>query len=219
AVNNDFVWPEAVALMMLTMMFCYRLPRELLIIMTAAALLLQPDVLNETGAKFVLVYTAGLMFLPKRNMAILYYGLPAFALLLVMTHSRTAIAVFILVTIIQLSFISLYKREKKHQRNFLVILLASALIHLMIFFRPLFSFFTMDGLGSDGIDWNHVTNGRYEPWMPVVNNMTWFGEGRSYIDFTSLLHVHNIFLDTLGRYGIITAVLFTLLMSVALILA
>src|SRR5699024_1781506 len=92
AVNNDFVWPEAVVLVMLTMMFCYRLPRELLIIMTAAALLLQPDVLNETGAKFVLVYTAGLMFLPKRNMAILYYGLPAFALLLVMTHSRPAIA-------------------------------------------------------------------------------------------------------------------------------
>lgn len=207
------------------MMFCFRLPRALLIIMVISALLslpallLQPMLLNESGATLVLVYTAGLIFLPKTNTALLYYGLPAFLLLFLMTHSRTAIAVFIVVTIIQLSFINLYKREKKHQRNFLVILLASALIPLMIFFRPLFSFFTMDGLGTDGMDWNHVTNGRYEPWMHVVNNMTWFGEGRSYIDFTPLLHVHNIFFDTLGRFGILTTVLFTVLLAGVLIIA
>src|SRR5699024_9066625 len=122
--------------------------------------------------------------------------------------SRTAIAVFILVTIIQLSFINLYKREKQHQRNFLLILLTSALTPLIIFFRPLFSFFTMDGLGSDGIDWNKVTNGRYEPWTHVVNNMTWFGEGRNYIDFKSLLHMNDRIFDTLNQFDIITTVIF-----------
>lgn len=224
-VNKDFVWTEALVLVMLSVMFLFRAPGELLTIMVVSALislpalLLQPILLNETGATFVLIYTAGLMFLPRDNKAMSYYSLPAFLLLLLITHSRTAIAVFMVVTIIQLSFINLYKREKKHQKNFLLTLLVSGLIPLIIFFQPLFRFFTIGGLGSEGIDWNQVTNGRYEPWMHVVDNMSWFCEGRDYIDFTSLLHVHNIFFDTLGRYGIITTVLFTVLLIGTLIIA
>ncbi|SDL29950.1 hypothetical protein SAMN05216216_13914 [Lacicoccus qingdaonensis] len=224
-VNEDFVWTEALVLVMLSVMFLFRMPGGLLTIMVVSALislpalLLQPILLNETGATFVLIYTAGLIFLPRHNKAMLYYSLPAFLLLMLITHSRTAIAVFMVVTIIQLSFINLYKREKKHQKNFLLTLLVSGLIPLIIFFQPLFRFFTIGGLGSEGIDWNQVTNGRYEPWMHVVDNMSWFGGGRDYIDFTSLLHVHNIFFDTLGRYGIITTVLFTVLVIGALIIA
>lgn len=224
-VNKDFVWTEALVLVILSVMFLFRVPGELLTIMVVSALislpalLLQLILLNETGATFVLIYTAGLMFLPRHNKAMSYYSLPAFLLLLLITHSRTAIAVFVVVTIIQLSFINLYRREKKHQKNFLLTLLVSGLIPLIIFFHPLFGFFTIGGLGSEGIDWNQVTKGRYEPWMHVVDNMSWFGEGRDYIDFTSLLHVHNIFFDTLGRYGIITTVLFTVLVIGALIIA
>ena len=83
-VNQDFVWTEALVLVMLSVMFLFRVPRELLTIMVVSALislpalLLQPILLNETGATFVLIYTAGQMFLPRHNKAMSYYSLPAF---------------------------------------------------------------------------------------------------------------------------------------------
>lgn len=223
--NRDFVWAETIVLVMLTVMFFFKLPRGLLIIMTVSALIslpalfFQPILLNESGATLVLIYTAGLIFLPKTNMAMLYYGLPALALLLVTTHSRTAIAVFILVTVIQLTFINVHRRDKRHRRRFLIGLAAVTLLPLLVFFRPLLSHFTRDGLGMDGADWNRITNGRYDPWMTILDNVTWLGEGRGYIDFTSLLHAHNIFFDTLGRYGIITTVLFTALIISVLVIS
>lgn len=55
--------------------------------------------------------------------------------------------------------------------------------------------------------------------MHILNNMSWFGEGSDYIDFTELLHVHNIFLDTLGRYGLVTAVLFVMVLGLWLVLS
>lgn len=140
--NWDFVWAEAIVLVMLTVMFFFRLPKTLLIIMTVSglislpALLFQPILLNESGATLVLVYTAGLIFLPKTNIAMLYYSLPALALLLVTTHSRTAIAVFVLVTVIQLTFINVYRRDKQHWKRFLIGLAAVLLLPLIVFFRP-----------------------------------------------------------------------------------
>ncbi|MCD2136425.1 O-antigen ligase family protein [Salinicoccus halitifaciens] len=224
-VNRDFVWTEGFVLVMLSVMFCFRLPRELLTIIVISALislpalLLQPHVLNETGATFVLIYTAGLMFLPRSNKAMLYYGLPAFALLLVMTHSRTAIAVFVVVTVIQLIYINLYQKSGRDRRRFFIVLAAVLLGVIIAFIRPIYNFFIGGSITSDGTDLNQLTSGRFEPWMHVVDNMSWFGEGRDYIDFTSLLHVHNIFFDTLGRYGLITTLLFTVLLIGALIIA
>src|SRR5699024_8228818 len=52
-VNWDFVWTEAFVFVMLSAMFCFRLPRELLTIIVISAvislpaLLLQPILLNE----------------------------------------------------------------------------------------------------------------------------------------------------------------------------
>src|SRR5699024_5326148 len=66
-------------------------------------------------------------------------------------------------------------------------------------------------------DLNQLTNGRYEPWQTVVSSSRWFGEGHGYVDFTHLLHVHNIVLDTLGRYGILTAVLFIALLTLTVL--
>ncbi|SOC37565.1 O-antigen ligase domain-containing protein [Salinicoccus kekensis] len=224
-VNRDFVWTEALVLVMLSIMFCFKLPRELLTIMVFAALislpalLFQPHVLNETGATFVLIYTAGLMFLPRHNKAMLYYGLPAFALLIALTESRTAIAVFVVVTVLQLIYINLYRRSGRDRKRFFIVLGIVLLGVLMAFIRPIYNFFIGGSITSDGVDWDYLTSGRYEPWVHVVNNMSWFGEGREYIDFTSLLHVHNIFLDTLGRYGIITTVLFTVLLIGTLTIA
>src|SRR5699024_2326090 len=141
-----------------------------LIIMTASALislpalLLQPHVLNETGATFVLVYTAGLIFMPKKNMAMLYYGLPAFALLMVMTESRTAIAVFIVVTILQLIHINLYRKSGTHKKRFFIALAFVLVLLAIIFLRPIYRFFIGGSITTDGVDLDHLTSGRYEPW-------------------------------------------------------
>lgn len=225
AVNNDFVWPEAVVLVMLTVMFFYRMPKELLIIMTASALislpalLVQHDTLNESGATLVLIYTAGLIFLPKHNMAMLYYALPAFALLLLITLSRTAIAVFIVVTILQLIYINLYRKSRVHRKRFFITLGGVLAGTSIIFIRPIYRFFTEGSITAAGVDLNRLTSGRYEPWMHILNNMSWFGDGRNYIDFTELLHVHNIFLDTLGRYGVMTAMLFVVVLGILFVLS
>lgn len=223
--NRDFVWAEAIVLVMLTVMFFFRLPKTLLIIMTVSALislpalLFQPILLNESGATLVLVYTAGLIFLPKTNMAMLYYGLPALALLFLTTHSRTAIAVFMVVTVLQLIYMNLYSQSGRDKKRFFIVLGVVLIGMLIAFNRPIYNFFIGGSVTSDGIDWNYLTSGRYEPWVHVVDNMSWFGGGREYIDFTSLLHAHNIFFDTLGRYGIITTVLFTVLIIGILVIS
>src|SRR5699024_5117279 len=119
----------------------------------------------------------------------------------------------------QLLHINLYEKSGRQRKRFFIALGAVLLGTIIIFNRPIYSFFIGGSITTDGVDLDRLTSGRYEPWMHIVNNMSWLGEGRDYIDFTSLLHVHNIFLDTLGRYGIITAVLFTILLAGALIIA
>src|SRR5699024_10727801 len=221
----DFILSEALVMILLTVMFLYKMPRELLLIMTASALLslpallLQADTLNESGATLVLVYTAGLIFLPKSNKTMLYYALPVFALLLIITLSRTVIAVFILITILQLIHINLRQKPDRHQKRFFITLGAVLAVMTIIFIRPMYRFFTEGSITAAGVDLNRLTSGRYEPWMHILNNMSWFGEGSDYIDFTELLHVHDIFLDTLGRYGVVTAVLFVVVLGLWLVMS
>src|SRR5699024_7492135 len=157
--------------------------------------------------------------LPKSNKTMLYYVLPAFALLLIITLSRTAIAVFILITILQLIHINLRQKPARHKTRFLITLGAIPAGITIIFIRPMYSFFTEGSITAAGVDLNRLTSGRYEPWMHILDNMSWFGEGSDYIDFTELLHVHNIFLDTLGRYGLVTAVLFVMVLGLWLVLS
>src|SRR5699024_9756505 len=86
-------------------------------------------------------------------------------------------------------------------------------------YQTIYRFFTEGSITADGVDLNRLTSGRYEPWMHILNNMSWFGEGSDYIDFTELLHVHDIFLDTLGRYGVVTAVLFVVVLGLWLVMS
>lgn len=225
AVNGDYIWPEVVVLVMLTAMFCFRLPKELVVILVVSALislpslLLQEGTLNESGATLTLVYAAGLIFVPKNNMAMLYYGLPALALLLIITESRTAIGVFVLVTLLQLGYINLYGRESRHRKRCFITLGFGLGLLILVFIRPIYRFFIGGSITPDGVDLGQLTSGRFGPWMHVLENMSFFGGGWDYIDFTELLHVHNIFLDTLGRYGVITVVLFTAILIGLFIMA
>src|SRR5699024_11594055 len=90
---------------------------------------------------------------------------------------------------------------------------------LLMFSRQLYSYFTMGGISLQGIDLNQLTNGRSDPWQTVVSGSRWFGQGHDYVDFTHLLHVHNIIFYTLGRYGILTTVLFLALLSLTVIIS
>src|SRR5699024_609293 len=127
-VNRDFILPEALVMILLTMMFLFKMRRSLLISMTASALislpalLLQVDTLNETGATLVRVYTVALIFLPETNKTMLDYGLPAFALLLLIALSRTAIAVFIAVTNMQLIHINFRQKSDRQKKRFFITL-------------------------------------------------------------------------------------------------
>ncbi|MHC0552904.1 hypothetical protein [Salinicoccus sp. CNSTN-B1] len=66
---------------------------------------------------------------------------------------------------------------------------------------------------------NNFTSGRYVLWETIWNEKEWFGRGHGYFDFTELLHAHNIFFDTLGRYGILAALLFVLVLGAACVVA
>lgn len=217
-ISNHFVATEAVIWMMLTIMFLYKMPKELILYITAGAILSLPSLLlsditlNESGATLVLIYTAGLIFMPKTNKAMVFYVLPTFAMLLLITTSRTAIGLYLLVTVLQFAYINLFEKDRGQRKRFLFAMGAVILAPIIIFFKQIYSFFINNSVTSDGINLNRLTSGRYEPWKTVVENSRWFGEGHSYVDFTHLIHVHNILFDTLGRYGIMTAILFVLLL-------
>lgn len=224
-VTRDFVWTEALVWILLTMIFFFRQPKELLFMMTAGAilslpsLLLQDYTLNESGATLVLVYAAGLIFIPKKNMTVSLYVLPMFILLMLVTTSRTAIGIFILVTIVQFMYINFYQRSRRHQKRFLISLGSISIVPVLIFLPSIYRFFMAGSISTEGVDWNRLTSGRFDVWVTVLNNSQWFGDGRGYVDFTELLHVHNILLDTLGRYGVITAILFTVLLSFVFVIS
>ena len=222
---DHFVWTEAVILILITLIFCFRMPKSLVrylvlgSLLSLPALLLAEHTLNESGGTLVFAFTAGLMLVPKSNRAMIFYVLPTFAVLLLITTSRTAILSYFIILILQLSYINLYQRSAHHKKRFIKMLLAATLIPLVLFIRPIYRFFTTGAISTGGIDWNALTSGRYELWAAVWQDRQWFGSGHSYFDFSELPHAHNILFDTLGRYGIITAALFVLLLAVLLLLS
>src|SRR5699024_7334912 len=147
------------------------------------------------------------------------YFLPTLALLLIITESRTAIGVSMLVTLLQLGYINLYGRGSRHRKRFFITLGSGISLLILVFIRPIYRFFIGCSITRDGVHLGQLTSGRFGPWMHVLENMSFFGAGRDYIDFTELLHVHNIFLDTLGRYGVMTTILFTAILIGLLIMA
>lgn len=224
-VAGHFVWTEAAVLLLISVMFFFRVPKALVLYLILGGLLSLPSLLladytlNESGATLVFAFTAGLLFMPKANKAMIFYVLPTFALLLVITTSRTAILSYIIILVLQLAYINLYQTSKYQRKRFIMTLSAAALIPLIIFIRPVGRFFTAGAITGGGIQWNTLTSGRYELWARVFHNRQWFGEGHSYFDFTELLHAHNILFDTLGRYGIITAVLFIIILAMIFVLS
>lgn len=74
-----------------------------------------------------------------------------------------------------------------------------------------YSGFTYDLLGTRGVVWEEV----------IKNNITWFGEGENFFFITfSIEDGHNIFITSLGNYGIISTLtlLIVFLYSIYLIL-
>lgn len=127
-VNRQFILPEALVILLLTVMFLYKMSKSFLLAITVSAvisrpvLLLQDHNLNESGSILVLIYTAAFIFLPRKNISILYAALPTLALLPIITTSRTAIIVFILVTVMHLVFINWHQRSKLYGNKFLIAL-------------------------------------------------------------------------------------------------
>ncbi|WP_156811637.1 O-antigen ligase domain-containing protein [Salinicoccus carnicancri] len=224
-VAGHFVWTEAAVWVMLTVMLLYRMPAALFMYIAAGALISLPSLLlagttlNESGATLVMVFAAGLIFMPKTNRALLWYMLPTLALLVVITTSRTAMALYLLAAAAQSAHINMYRTGRRQRKNFLMTAGAVILVPLIMFGRRLYSYFIQGSLDRGGINFDRLTSGRYEPWQTVVSGSTWFGQGHDYVDFTHLLHVHNIIFDTLGRYGILTAVLFIALLSLTVLIS
>ncbi|WP_234960346.1 O-antigen ligase family protein [Salinicoccus halodurans] len=224
-VENHFAWTEAIIWILLSVMFLYKIPLELIMYITAGALISLPSLLmaditlNESGSTLVLVFAAGLIFMPKTNRAMMWYVLPSLALLVIITTSRTAMLVYLLVTVAQFAYINIYRTNKKQRKNFLIAMGIFMLAPLILFSRQLYSYFIQGSFGGAGVDLDRLTSGRWDPWQTVIANSRWFGQGHDYVDFTHLLHVHNIVFDTLGRYGILTMVLFIALLCLTVLIS
>ena len=224
-IASHFVWTEALILLMVTAILFYRIPGRLVVYLIIGALISLPSLLladgtlNESGATLVLVFTAGLLLMPRTNRAMIFYMLPTFLALNIITTSRTAIFTYLAIAFLQLAWINLYRTTETQRKWFLGIVTGGVAIVLLIFGRSLYRFFIGNNMDGGGIDLNDFTSGRYELWATVWHNRQWFGEGHQYFNFTELIHAHNIFFDTLGRYGIIPLILFILVLGVVLLLS
>ncbi|GAB3063672.1 O-antigen ligase domain-containing protein [Salinicoccus sesuvii] len=224
-IADHFVFTEVLILLMVTVILAYKIPKQLIIYLVLAALLSLPFLLivdytlNESGATLVMVVTAGFLIVPRTNRAMILYLLPSFLLLSLITTSRSAIGTFLLITAFQLAWINLYQTSIKQKKWFFGTAIGVIVIGLVIFAGRIYQFFIGASLEREGYFWNDLTSKRYELWATVWNNRQWFGEGHSYFNFTDLLHAHNILFDTLGRYGIITLVLFVLILALVWLLS
>lgn len=224
-IAGHFVWTEALILLMVTAILFYRVPGRLVVYLIIGALISLPSLLladgtlNESGATLVLIFAAGLLIMPRTNRAMIFYMLPTFLMLNIITTSRTAIGTYIVIALLQLAWINLYRTTTTERKWFLGSISGAAALILLFFGRPIYRFFIGNNTDGGGIDLNDFTSGRYELWATVWHNRRWFGEGHSYFDFTELLHAHNIFFDTLGRYGMIPLILFLLVLIVICLLS
>lgn len=224
-IKDHFVWTEMIIWLMLTAVLSYRIPSRLVTYLIIGALISLPSLLladgtlNESGATLVLVFTAGLLLMPRTNRAMIFYILPTFLVLNIITTGRTAIFTYLAIAFLQLAWINLYRTTETQRKWFLGGLGGLAVSILLFFARPLYRFFIGNNMDGGGIDLNDFTSGRYELWATVWHNRQWFGEGHQYFNFTELIHAHNIFFDTLGRYGIIPLILFILVLGVVLLLS
>ncbi|WP_051683095.1 O-antigen ligase family protein [Salinicoccus luteus] len=224
-IADHFVWTEALILLMVTAVLFYRVPGRLVVYLIISALISLPTLLlidhtlNESGATLVLVFTAGLLIMTRTNRAMIFYMLPTFLILNLITTSRTAIITYVFIAFLQLAWINLYKTPVKQKKWFVGIVTGGFGIILLLFGRTIYQFFVGSSLSGGGFGWNDFTSGRYILWTTVWDNKQWFGEGHTYFDFTDLLHAHNIFFDTLGRYGIIPLILFILVLGAVCILS
>ncbi|WP_434120956.1 O-antigen ligase family protein [Salinicoccus roseus] len=222
--KDHFVWTEMIIWLMLTAVLSYRIPSRLVTYLIIAALISLPALfmidhtLNESGATLVFVFTAGLLLMPKKNSYMLFYMLSAFIMLNIITTSRTAMAAFIAVAIIQLAWINLSGASRTQKKWFAGAAGGSIIIVIIFFFRPIFNFFIGRNI-SNGLTLNNFTSGRYVLWETIWAEKKWFGQGHDYFDFTELLHAHNILFDTLGRYGILAALLFVFVLGAACAIA
>ena len=213
-VNQNILIDEIIILLMISFVMLFQLPRPLLFFIIMGALfslpflLLSDITLNESGATAVLVITAGLIMVPKTNRAVLLYLLPASALVLTVTTSRTSLIMYAVIMLIYLCYINLFVIDRKKGAQYLAAAAAVLVLIAGVFIKPLYQFFTVESITADGIDLNELTSTRFNVWLEIVRESSLFGHGMSYLDFSMLPHAHNIFIDTLGRYGIITTVLF-----------
>ncbi|WP_271400394.1 O-antigen ligase family protein [Salinicoccus roseus] len=223
--KDHFVWSEMLIWLMLTAVLMYRVPSRLVTYLIIAALFSLPALLmidhtlNESGATLVFVFTAGLLLMPKKNAYMLFYMLPAFIMLNIITTSRTAMAAFIAVVLIQLAWINLSGASRTQKKWFAGVVGGLVAITLVVFFHPIYEFFIGHYAINKGFTLNTFTSGRYVLWETIWAKKEWFGQGHGYFDFTELLHAHNIFFDTLGRYGILAALLFVLVLGAACVIA
>ena len=223
--KDHFVWSEMLIWLMLTAVLMYRAPARLVTYLIIAALISLPPLLmidhtlNESGATLVFVFTAGLLLMPKKNAYMLFYMLPAFIMLNVITTSRTAMAAFIAVVLIQLAWINLPGASRTQKKWFAGVVGGLVIITLVVFFRPIFEFFIGPYAINNGFTLHTFTSERYVLWETIWAEKEWFGQGHGYFDFTELLHAHNILFDTLGRYGILAALLFVSVLSAACVIA
>lgn len=224
-IADHFVFTEVLILLMVTVIFAYKIPKQLIIYLVLAALISLPSLLivdytlNESGATLVMVVTAGFLIVPRTNRAMILYLLPAFLLLSLITTSRSAMGTFLLITAFQLAWINLYRTPGKQKMWFLGTAAGAVAAGLVLFAGRIYQFFVGASLNDGSFSWNALTSIRYELWATVWHNRQWFGEGHSYFDFSGFLHAHNILFDTLGRYGIITMVLFALVLAVIWVLS
>ncbi|WP_342388745.1 O-antigen ligase family protein [Salinicoccus bachuensis] len=224
-VAAHFVWTEALVLLMVTAVLFYRVPGRLVVyliigaLISLPALLLIDHTLNESGATLVLVFTAGLLIMTRTNRAMIFYMLPTFLVLNLITTSRTALITYVFIAFLQLAWINLYRTPMKQKNWFIGIVTGGFAIVLLVFGRTIYQFFVGSSLEGGGFSWNDFTSKRYELWATVWHNKQWLGEGHAYFNFTELLHAHNIFFDTLGRYGIIPLILFILVLGAVCLLS
>lgn len=166
---------------------------------------------NNLGILFSIggIVLLNLLRIKNVNDKYIYLSILLFLILIYSIQSRTALLTFSLVAILHI-----YLIIKKKSTNYIVLIRKLVTVFLVFVFIIYSYDYAVNLLFNKwGPTTQDLTSGRADIWLTTIKSgITYFGNGEDYYTiFYNLRDSHNIFIQVLGTYGIISFIFFLLI--------
>lgn len=171
--------------------------------------------LTASNTLAILIWVSGLsllILLLEKNMKdkYIYLSMMIISILLFVTRSRATLISFLFISLFLVIITTLRKKNNSYLSLALKILTYIALLIIVYFFYDNILDLIFNKKENTSYD---LTSGRSYMWeYTIQTGITMFGNGENYFEYMySISDAHNIFIQILGSYGLISLILFIII--------